>query len=169
MKPAAAPSRRKGMILLNVLIIVAISAAAVTVMLVAQDIGVRRTIRLHDAAQAQAYSRAGELSAVVARVRDAVTAPETDSISEPWAAIGQRLRSRSRTHGSPCRSPTNRRASTSMRSRAGTLPPPWPCSPSVTRPAWTAQQSATSSPRSVCSARCGTMVLCARRASFRPR
>ena len=89
MNPAAASSRRQGMILLNVLIIVAISAAAVTVMLVAQDIGVRRTIRLHDAAQAQAYSRAGELSAVVALRRDAVTAPETDSVSEPWAAIGQ--------------------------------------------------------------------------------
>lgn len=77
------------MILLNVLIVVAIAAAAVTVMIVAQDIEVRRSIRLHDAAQAQAYGRAGELSAIVALRRDALTAPEIDTAAEPWARIGQ--------------------------------------------------------------------------------
>lgn len=82
-------SDRQGMILLNVLVVVAIAAAAVTVMIVAQDIEVRRSIRLHDAAQAQAYSRAGELSAVVALRRDALTAPAIDAMSEPWARIGQ--------------------------------------------------------------------------------
>lgn len=80
---------RKGMILLNVLIVVAIAAAAVTVMIVAQDIEVRRSIRLHDAAQAQAYGRAGELSAIVALRRDALTAPTIDTLAEPWAQIGQ--------------------------------------------------------------------------------
>lgn len=80
---------RQGMILLNVLIVVAIAAAAVTVMIVAQDIEVRRSIRLHDAAQAQAYGRAGELSAIVALRRDALTAPTIDTMSEPWAQIGQ--------------------------------------------------------------------------------
>lgn len=80
---------RRGMILLNVLIVVAIAAAAVTVMIVAQDIQVRRSIRLHDAAQAQAYGRAGELSAIVALRRDALTAPAVDTLSEPWAQIGQ--------------------------------------------------------------------------------
>lgn len=78
------------MILLNVLIVIAIAAAAVTVMIVAQDIEVRRSIRLHDAAQAQAYGRAGELSAVVALRRDALTSPLIDTASEPWAQIGQR-------------------------------------------------------------------------------
>lgn len=82
-------SDREGMILLNVLIVVAIAAAAVTVMIVAQDIEVRRSIRLHDAAQAQAYGRAGELSAVVALRRDALVAPTVDTLSEPWAQIGQ--------------------------------------------------------------------------------
>ncbi len=81
---------RRGMILLNVLIVVAIAAAAVTVMIVAQDIEVRRSIRLHDAAQAQAYGRAGELSAIVALRRDALIAPTVDTLNEPWAHIGQR-------------------------------------------------------------------------------
>lgn len=81
---------RCGMILLNVLIVVAISAAAVTVMIVAQDIEVQRSIRLHDAAQAQAYSRAGELSAIVALRRDALATPTVDTMNEPWAQIGQR-------------------------------------------------------------------------------
>ncbi len=80
---------RQGMILLHVLVVVAIAAAAVTVMIVAQDIEVRRSIRLHDAAQAQAYARAGELSAVVALRRDALTAPTIDVLSEPWGQIGQ--------------------------------------------------------------------------------
>lgn len=80
----------QGMILLNVLVVVAIAAAAVTVMIVAQDIAVRRSIRLHDAAQAQAYGRAGELSAMVALRRDGLTAPLVDTMSEPWAQIGQR-------------------------------------------------------------------------------
>jgi len=80
---------RQGMVLLNVLIVVAISAAAVTVMIVAQDIQVRRTIRLHDAAQAQSYARAGELSAITALRRDALTAPDVDVATEPWAQIGQ--------------------------------------------------------------------------------
>ncbi|HZV84559.1 MAG TPA: hypothetical protein VFF48_06185 [Brevundimonas sp.] len=81
---------RQGMILLNVLVVVAIAAAAVTVMIVAQDIEVRRSIRLHDAAQAQAYGRAGELSAVVALRRDGLTTPLVDTMAEPWAQIGQR-------------------------------------------------------------------------------
>lgn len=78
------------MILLNVLILVAIAAAAVTVMIASEDIEVRRTIRLKDAAQAQALSRAGELSAVVALRRDALQAPLGDGYDEPWAAIGQK-------------------------------------------------------------------------------
>lgn len=89
MRPRRPGRDREGMILLNVLIVVAIAAAAVTVMIVAQDIEVRRSIRLHDAAQAQAYGRAGELSAVVALRRDALVAPTVDTLNEPWAQIGQ--------------------------------------------------------------------------------
>lgn len=81
---------RRGMILLNVLLMVAIAAAAVTVMVASQDIEVQRTVRIRDAAQAQAYGRAGELSAIVALRRDGLTAPTVDAYSEPWAAIAQR-------------------------------------------------------------------------------
>lgn len=78
------------MILINVLVVVAIAAATVTVMIVAQDIEVRRSIRLHDAAQARAYSRAGELSAIVALRRDAATTHDVDTLQDAWAGIGQR-------------------------------------------------------------------------------
>ena len=80
---------REGMILLNVLVIVAIGAATVAVMIASEDIQVQRAIRLHDAAQAQAYARAGELSAVTALRRDGLTAPDVDAYGEPWGAIGQ--------------------------------------------------------------------------------
>ena len=86
---AERPSDREGMILLNVLVIVAIAAATVAVMIASEDIQVQRAIRLHDAAQAQAYARAGELSAVTALRRDGLTAPGSDAYAEPWGAIGQ--------------------------------------------------------------------------------
>lgn len=81
---------REGMILLNVLVIVAIATAAVVVMISAQDIEVQRTIRLTDASQAQAYTRAAEASAIVALRRDGISAADSDSYAEPWAAVGQR-------------------------------------------------------------------------------
>jgi len=80
---------REGMILLNVLLILAVASVAVLVMITAQDIEVRRSTRLSDAAQAGAYARAGELSAVTALRRDARVAPTTDNLTEPWAALGQ--------------------------------------------------------------------------------
>lgn len=82
-------ARREGMILLNVLMVLAVAAVAVLIMVSAQDIEVQRSTRLRDAAQASAYARAGELSAVTALRRDALTAPMTDNLSEPWAALGQ--------------------------------------------------------------------------------
>lgn len=80
---------REGMILLNVLLILAVAALAVTVMLVAQDVEVQRATRLREAAQANAYARAGEASALTALRRDALVAPATDHLREPWAATGQ--------------------------------------------------------------------------------
>lgn len=80
---------REGMILLNVLLVLAVASVAVLVMVVAQDIQVQRGTRLRDAAQAGAYARAGELSAVTVLRRDALVAAGTDNLSEPWAAIGQ--------------------------------------------------------------------------------
>ncbi len=81
--------RREGMILLNVLLILAVASVAVLVMVTSQDIEVQRSTRLRDAAQAGAYARAGELSAITVLRRDALTAAGTDNLSEPWAQIGQ--------------------------------------------------------------------------------
>ena len=78
------------MILLNVLILVAIAAAAVTVMIASEDNEVRRTTHFKDAAQARALSLAGELSAIVALRRDLLQAPLADDYTEPWAAIAQK-------------------------------------------------------------------------------
>jgi len=82
-------ARREGMILLNVLLVVAVSSVAVLIMVSTQDIEVQRSTRLHDAAQASAYARAGELSAVTVLRRDGLTAAGTDNLSEPWAALSQ--------------------------------------------------------------------------------
>lgn len=80
---------REGMILLNVLLVLAVASVAVLVMVVAQDIQVQRGTRLRDTAQAGAYARAGELSAVTVLRRDALVAAGTDNLTEPWAAVGQ--------------------------------------------------------------------------------
>ena len=62
---------REGMILLNVLLILAVASVAVLVMVTSQDIEVQRSTRRRDAAQAGAYARAGELSAITGLRRDA--------------------------------------------------------------------------------------------------
>lgn len=82
-------TRREGMILLNVLLVLAVASVAVLIMVSAQDLEVQRATRLKDAAQASAYARAGELSAITALRRDAVVAPTSDNLSEPWAQLGQ--------------------------------------------------------------------------------
>lgn len=82
-------TRREGMILLNVLLVLAVASVAVLIMVASQDIEVQRSTRLRDAAQASAYARAGELSAVTVLRRDGVTAAGTDNLSEAWANLNQ--------------------------------------------------------------------------------
>lgn len=82
-------TRREGMILLNVLLVMAVASVAVLIMIAAQDLEVQRSTRLRDAAQANAYARAGELSAITALRRDGLTASATDNLTEPWAQLGQ--------------------------------------------------------------------------------
>jgi general secretion pathway protein K len=77
------------MILLNVLLVLAVASVAVLIMIASQDLEVQRSTRLRDAAQAAAYARAGELSAVTALRRDGLTAAATDNLTEPWAGLGQ--------------------------------------------------------------------------------
>ena len=82
-------TRREGMILLNVLLVLAVASVAVLIMVSTQDIEVQRSIRLRDAAQANAYARAGELSAITTLRRDALVAAGTDNLAEHWAQLGQ--------------------------------------------------------------------------------
>ena len=82
-------TRREGMILLNVLLVLAVASVAVLIMVSTQDIEVQRSTRLRDAAQANAYARAGELSAVTTLRRDALVAAGTDNLTEDWARLGQ--------------------------------------------------------------------------------
>ncbi|MBU1346279.1 MAG: general secretion pathway protein GspK [Alphaproteobacteria bacterium] len=82
-------TRREGMILLNVLLVLAVASVAVLIMVSTQDLEVQRSTRLRDAAQASAYARAGELSAVTTLRRDGLVASATDNLTEPWAQLGQ--------------------------------------------------------------------------------
>lgn len=82
-------TRREGMILLNVLLVLAVASVAVLIMVSTQDIEVQRSTRLRDAAQANAYARAGELSAITTLRRDALVAAGTDNLTEDWARLGQ--------------------------------------------------------------------------------
>lgn len=84
------PSDRDGMILVNVLFVVAVAAMVVMLMVTSQDVSIDRTGRFREAAQAAAYARAGEASAVVALRRDAVEAPASDHPREAWGAIQDR-------------------------------------------------------------------------------
>ena len=77
------------MILINVLALVAIAAAAVLLMLRAEDPALDHAIRLRDAAQALAIARGGELSAIAALRRDMTTAPDTDNATEAWVKVAQ--------------------------------------------------------------------------------
>jgi general secretion pathway protein K len=83
-------SDREGMILVNVLFVVAIAMIVVMMMVTTQDVAIDRTGRFRDAAQATAYARAGEASVIVALRRDAVEAPESDHPGEPWGAVEDR-------------------------------------------------------------------------------
>ena len=85
------PSRnRKGMILVNVLFVVAVAMIVVIMMVTTQDVAIDRTGRFRDAGQATAYARAGEASAIVALRRDAAAAPESDYPGEAWGAVEDR-------------------------------------------------------------------------------
>jgi general secretion pathway protein K len=81
---------REGMILVNVLFVVAIAMIVVMMMVTTQDVAIDRTGRFRDAAQATAYARAGEASVIVALRRDAVEAPDSDHPGEPWGAVEDR-------------------------------------------------------------------------------
>lgn len=77
----------EGMILINVLLIVALAASVVVLMVSARDAGIDRALLMREAASAQAAARGGEASAITALRRDMIDAPEADHPKEAWSAI----------------------------------------------------------------------------------
>jgi general secretion pathway protein K len=83
-----APDRdERGMILINVLLIVMLATSVLAIMIAGADSHVERTISLRSAAQAMAIARGGELSAVAALRRDLAAGASTDDLTEEWANI----------------------------------------------------------------------------------
>ncbi len=81
---------QRGMILINVLVIVMLATAVLAVMLASEDDDVDRGFALRNAAQAMATARGAELSAVAALRRDLASGSTADTLGEPWANIADR-------------------------------------------------------------------------------
>lgn len=77
----------QGMILVNVLMFVAIASGLVLLMISREELALDRSLRGREAARAAAIVRGGELSAITALRRDALTAGDVDHAGEPWANI----------------------------------------------------------------------------------
>jgi len=75
------------MILLNVVSIVALAATVVMLLVTGQEAAIEGGQRFSQASRAAVIARGGELSAATGLMRDAVDAPETDHLQEPWAQI----------------------------------------------------------------------------------
>ncbi len=78
------------MILINVLLFVALSAAVVMLMISTQDGALHRSGRMADAARARAAALGGERSAITALRRDMLAGPDSDDRTEPWAGLAAR-------------------------------------------------------------------------------
>lgn len=79
----------QGVVLINVLVILALTASVVYAMVSLSDLSITRSQRFSSAGQALALISGGEASAIVALRRDMIDAPATDNLSEPWALTGQ--------------------------------------------------------------------------------
>ena len=78
-----------GIVLINVLMIVALMSTVVFAMVSLGDLSIARSQRFSEAAEALLLVRAGENSAVAALRRDMAEAPAADHAGEPWAQIAQ--------------------------------------------------------------------------------
>ncbi|MGD2133704.1 MAG: type II secretion system protein GspK [Maricaulaceae bacterium] len=87
--PRPAREDESGVVLVNVLSVVALASVVVMMMISLQDTAIGRAQRYADAAQALAHARGGELSAIAALRRDMIEAPEADHYAEPWAAVAE--------------------------------------------------------------------------------
>jgi general secretion pathway protein K len=81
--------KQSGVILINVLVILALTSAALLVMVRTSDLSIARSQVFSDAAQGLALIQAGEASAIAALRRDMTDAPDADHLREAWARVGQ--------------------------------------------------------------------------------
>ena len=79
-----------GIILVNVLSVLALASAVMVAILTLQDVSIERSTRFMDSASANALALGGETSAIVALRRDVTASPETDHYGEAWAAVQQK-------------------------------------------------------------------------------
>ena len=79
--------REEGMILINVLMMVAIAAGLVLLMINREGLALDRGLRTREASRALATVRGGELSAIVALRRDGDASPGQDYPGEPWGSL----------------------------------------------------------------------------------
>lgn len=79
----------EGMILVNVLMMVAIAAGLVLLMINREGLALDRGLRTREASRALATVRGGEVSAVVALRRDGDTSPGQDYPAEPWGQLSE--------------------------------------------------------------------------------
>lgn len=78
-----------GVVLINVLVILALMATVVFAMISISDISVARSQRYSEASQALELIAAGETSAIVVLRRDMSESPDSDHLLEDWAQIQQ--------------------------------------------------------------------------------
>ena len=78
-----------GVVLINVLVILALTSAVLLVMIRASDVSIARVQVYSEAAQGLALIAGGEASAIAALRRDMADAPGTDHLGEAWATIAQ--------------------------------------------------------------------------------
>ena len=82
-------SRDPGVVLVNVLMIVALMSSVVFAMVSFGDLSIARSQRFSEAGQAISLVLAGENSALAALRRDLARAPETDHAGEVWGQVAQ--------------------------------------------------------------------------------
>lgn len=77
--------RESGVVLVNVLVVLAIAGGLMLLLVSSQDASVARVSRSADAAIAEQIAFGAEASVVAALRRDMDVAPEVDHLNEPWA------------------------------------------------------------------------------------
>lgn len=82
-------TKQSGMVLVQVLGIVALASTIAVTMLVMQDVAARQTLATRDRLQAETLAIAGETSVKVAFRRDGETHPITDHYAEAWYTASQ--------------------------------------------------------------------------------